>query len=96
MAIAVDISREVVFAAEVVARPSATFLRLSAFAGDTLPSAGSYSGYVATGAGNVPCAVRVLDDRGSVWCQPRGPLPAPAVGQGVWVAVFTHPKEQPQ
>jgi|tagenome__1003787_1003787.scaffolds.fasta_scaffold16486005_2 hypothetical protein len=96
MVIAVDIRHEVVFAAEVVARPSATFVRLSAYPGDTLPPAGSYAGRVRTDAGDVPCALRVLDDRRSVWCQPRGPLPGPAVGQGMRVAVFADLKEDPR
>jgi hypothetical protein len=88
VAIAVDTSVPVVVAAEVVGRPSATFLRLAAWAADVLPTPGTYAGCVGTSEGDVPCTVRIVDDRGSVWCQPRAPLPLVVSGQGVSVTVF--------
>jgi len=76
------------FAAEVVARSSATFLRLVALAPAGLPAPGSYTGCIETSGGSAPCAVRVLDDRATVWCQPRAALPPATPGQGAQVTVF--------
>jgi hypothetical protein len=88
MAIAIETSREITFAAELTARSSATFLRLSPFAADAVPEPGSYAGCIYTPAGTAPCAIRVLEDGVSVWCQPRGPMPRLSVGQGMWITVF--------
>jgi hypothetical protein len=79
------------FAAEVVARSSATFLRLAALAPAGLPVPGSYAGHIETSGGSAPCAVRVLDDRATVWCQPRAAFPPAAPGQGARVTVFANP-----
>jgi hypothetical protein len=76
------------FPVEVVARPSATFLRLVALAPRGLPAPGAYTGCIETSGSWAPCAVRVLDDLSTVWCQPRAALPFAAPGQGARVTVF--------
>ncbi|HWI74043.1 MAG TPA: hypothetical protein VNT55_18935 [Baekduia sp.] len=83
MAIAVDSSNHMSFAAELVGRPSATFLRLEAYSSMAAPAPGVYVGTVQGSAGAVPCAITILADGVTVWCQPRAPLPPVAVGQGV-------------
>lgn len=92
MAIVTDTSRDAAFAARVVGRPSATFLRLAARASHGLPGPGSYAGRVHTSMGCAPCALRVRDDGATVWCQPRAPLPPAAPGQAVQVTVLPHPE----
>jgi hypothetical protein len=62
MTVAVDTVRDVVFAAEVVGRPSATFLRPTRWPADAMPTPGAYAGRISTSPGRVPCAVRVLAD----------------------------------
>jgi len=92
MAIAVDTSGHAAFAARVVGRPSATFLRLAARASQALPAPGSYAGRVDTSVGRAPCALRVLHDGATVWCQPRGPLPPAAPEELARVTVFSDPE----
>jgi len=92
MVIVLDTSRDAAFAARVVGRPSLTFFRLATAESQGLPAPGSYAGRVDTSVGRAPCALRVLHDGATVWCQPRGPLPAAAPGHPVRVTVFSDPE----
>src|SRR4051812_26999900 len=78
-------ARRVATACVVTARPSATFFKLHPRDGVVLID-GAYAGVLVVGGREAPCAVRVQES-GELWCQPRGPLPRPSVGQCVHVVV---------